>query len=389
MIKAIKIKLYPTKEQESMLWKTANHARGAWNVGLGYIKDEYEKGNSVSTAQARQMITDAKKSNKDYLWLGEISADAWRNVFQDMTKAFKVFRENLKKGIPFPDAGYPQFKKKSKSKPSFYHDERKLKVYGNKVYLEKIGFVKMKDEGRLPQGNYKKDKIKVSNVRVGYDNKNWYLTCGIETPEEYWTPNQDLSIGIDLGIKELAVTNVEGLSFDNINKKREVKRLEKKHRRMSHKISRKYEANKDGKKFVKTHNILKLERLRKRVDRRLTNIRDNHLHQATKMIIKQKPSKIVVEDLNVKGMMKNKHLAKLVANQKFFEFRRQLEYKAKFYLGIDVTVADRWFPSSKMCSCCGQIKSDLKLKDRVYRCDCGLKIDRDLNASINLANYSI
>ena len=192
-----------------------------------------------------------------------------------------------------------------------------------------------------------------------------------------------------MGIKELAVTNVEGLSFDNINKKREVKRLEKKHRRMSHKISRKYEANKDGKKFVKTHNIFKLERLRKRVDRRLTNIRDNHLHQATKTIIKQKPSKIVVEDLNVKGMMKNKHLAKLVANQKFFEFRRQLEYKAKFYLGIDVTVADRWFPSSKMCSCCGQIKSDLKLKDRVYRCDCGLKIDRDLNASINLANYSI
>ena len=259
----------------------------------------------------------------------------------------------------------------------------------NTVQLEKIGVIKIKDENRLPRGDYKKERIKVSNVRITYDNKHWILTCGIEVEEESWMPNPNLSIGIDMGIKSLAVTNVEGLTFGNINKSPEIKRLEKKHKRLSRQISRKYEANKVGEKFVKTKNIMKLENLRKQLDRRMRNIRDNYLHQTTKTIIKQKPSKIVVEDLNVKGMMKNKHLAKSVANQKFYEFRRQLEYKAKFYLGIAITIADRWFPSSKMCSRCKSIKSDLKLKDRVYRCLCGNTIDRDINAAINLANYSI
>jgi putative transposase len=389
MIKAIKVKLEPTAEQAKMLRKTANHARGAWNRGLGYIVSEYEKGNRVSPMQARQVMTDLKKSGKDYLWLNEISADAWRNVFQDMTKAFQIFFDNIKNGVPFADAGYPQFKKKSKARCSFFHDPRKLKVRANTVQLEKIGVIKIKDENRLPRGVYKKERIKVSNVRITYDNKHWILTCGIEVEEESWVPNPDLSIGIDMGIKSLAVTNVEGLTFGNINKSPEIKRLEKKHKRLSRQISRKYEANKVGEKFVKTKNIVKLETLRKQLDRRMRNIRDNYLHQTTKTIIKQKPSKIVVEDLNVKGMMKNKHLAKSVAHQKFYEFRRQLEYKAQFYLGIAMTIADRWFPSSKMCSRCKKVKSDLKLKDRVYRCLCGNTIDRDINAAINLANYSI
>ena len=388
MIKSIKVKLYPTKRQEVMFRKSAGCARFAYNWGLSQIKTQYELGNKISPIDARSMLK-TEKDTGNFEWLREVSADAWRNAFQDLKLAFVGFYRNLKQGVPFQKAGFPRFKKKVGCKLSFFHENVKLKVNKNQVYLEKIGFVKMKDDGRLPRGNYKLDKIKVSDVHISYDNKQWHLTCGLEVPEKTWELNPGLSIGIDLGIKDLAVTSIADLQFKNINKSKEVKRLEKKHKRMSRQISRKYEMNKIGSKFIKTNNIRKLENLRNKVNRRLANIRDNHLHQATKAIIKQKPSKIVVEDLNIKGMMKNKHLSKAIANQKFFEFTRQLKYKALFYLGIEVTTADRWFPSSKLCSSCGEIKKDLKLKDRTYKCNgCGMVLDRDFNAAINLSNYT-
>ena len=158
---------------------------------------------------------------------------------------------------------------------------------------------------------------------------------------------------------------------------------------MQRQISRKYEANKDGNKFVKTNNIVKLEKQIKLLHRKLSNIRNNHIHQATNKVIKLKPYRVVMEDLNVSGMMKNKHLAKAIQEQCFYEFIRQMKYKCEFN-GIDFVQVDRWYPSSKTCSCCGSIKQDLKLKDRIYKCnDCGLEIDRDKNASINLGNYGL
>lgn len=176
--------------------------------------------------------------------------------------------------------------------------------------------------------------------------------------------------------------------FKNINKSRTIKKLEKRLKRLQRQVSRKYEMNKQGNKFVKTKNIIKLEHQIKLIHLRLSNIRNNHLHQATNKIVKTKPSRIVIEDLNVSGMMKNRHLSKAIQQQKLYEFRRQLEYKTKKY-GIELVLADRWYPSSKTCSGCGAIKSDLKLKDRVFKCDCcGLEIDRDLNASINLSRYN-
>ena len=298
MIKGMIIKLYPTKAQEEMFRKSAGCARFAYNWGLELIKESYDKGVKLSAIDARDKLKEVKDSGQ-YEWLGEISADVWRHSFQDLNTAFSRFYENLKKGMLFLEAGFPNFKKKWISETSFFHDNRKLKVKGNRVYLEKIGWVKMNDEGRLPQGNYKKDKIKISNVRIIYDNVQWSLTCGIDTVPENLKLNPNLSIGVDLGIKELAVTNIPDLTFKNINKSKEVKRLEKKHHRLSRRISRKYEKNKKGNKFIKTANIRKWEAKRRKINRRLTNIRDNHLHQATKAIIMQKPSKIVVEDLNV------------------------------------------------------------------------------------------
>ena len=188
-------------------------------------------------------------------------------------------------------------------------------------------------------------------------------------------------------MKDLAICS-NGMTFKNINKTKEVKRLKKVLKRKQRQCSRKYEQNKKGKEYVKTNNIIKLEKEIRLLHRRLTNIRSNHIHQATNKIVKTKPSRVVMETLNIKGMMKNRHLLKAIAEQCLYEFKRQIQYKCEKY-GIEFVEADKWFPSSKTCSCCGAIKKDLKLKDRVYQCSCGLKIDRDLNASINLSRYKL
>lgn len=212
------------------------------------------------------------------------------------------------------------------------------------------------------------------------------MTVGIESGVVESKLSNEV-LGIDVGIKELAVVSDDRV-YKNINKTKEVKRLNKRLRRLQRQVSRKYEKNREGNRYVKTSNILKVERQIKLVHRRLTNIRNNHLHQTTADIVKTKPCKVVVEDLNVSNMMKNRHLAKAIAHQKLNEFNRQLEYKCQKF-GIEFVKADRWFPSSKMCSQCKTIKKDLRLSDRTYHCECGNHLDRDLNASLNLANYSV
>ena len=216
-----------------------------------------------------------------------------------------------------------------------------------------------------------------------------YLSFGVEVEENQTTLNKDLSVGIDLGVKDLAIINVLDKPIRNINKSKRVKKLKKRLRRLQRQVSRKYEFNKEGKRFVKTNNIIKLEKQIKLLHRKLSNIRNNHIHQTTNKIIKLKPYRVVMEDLNVSGMMKNRHLAKAIQEQCFYEFIRQMKYKCKFN-GIEFIQVDRFYPSSKTCSCCGSIKKDLKLKDRNYKCNkCGLEIDRDKNASINLGNYGL
>ena len=175
-------------------------------------------------------------------------------------------------------------------------------------------------------------------------------------------------------------------TYKNINKSQKVRKLEKRKRRLQRSVSRKYENNKKGKEYLKTSNIIKSEKELLKVNHKLTNIRQNYLHQTTTEIVKIKPSYIVLEDLNVSGMMKNRHLSKAVQQQGFYEFRRQIEYKSAWN-DILVIIADRFFPSSKLCSCCGNIKKDLKLSDRIYKCECGNVIDRDYQASLNLKRY--
>lgn len=195
----------------------------------------------------------------------------------------------------------------------------------------------------------------------------------------------DEGLGIDLGIKDLAVCS-DANKYKNINKSQTIKKFEKRKRRLQRSISRKYKQNKKEGKYCKTNNVIKKEKLLLKVNHRLRNIRKDYLHQTTSEIVNRKPKFICIEDLNVSGMMKNRHLSKAVQNQGFFEFRKQLIYKCDSK-GIQLIIADRFYPSSKLCSCCGTIKKDLKLSDRVYRCDCGNVIDRDFQASLNLKAY--
>ena len=211
---------------------------------------------------------------------------------------------------------------------------------------------------------------------------NWAL--GREK-ENYKNGGKFLSDRDDLGIKDLAICS-DGNKYKNINKTKKVKKLEKQKRRLQRSISRSYENNKQGKEYCKTKNVIKKEKLLLTLNHRLTNIRHDHLHHITSEIVKREPSFICIEDLNVKGMMKNRHLSKAVQQQGFYEFRRQMEYKSEWN-NIQVIIADRFFPSSKLCSCCGKIKKDLKLSERIYKCECGNIIDRDLQAALNLKKY--
>ena len=207
----------------------------------------------------------------------------------------------------------------------------------------------------------------------------------LKKTEEYSWLNEVSNNVTKQAIKDLAICS-DGNKYKNINKTKKVKKLEKQKRRLQRSISRSYENNKQGKEYCKTKNVIKKEKLLLILNHRLTNIRHDHLHHITSEIVKREPSFICIEDLNVKGMMKNRHLSKAVQQQGFYEFRRQMEYKSEWN-NIQVIIADRFFPSSKLCSCCGKIKKDLKLSERIYKCECGNVIDRDLQAALNLKKY--
>jgi putative transposase len=368
MILAKKVRLLPTKEQEQQLWKSVGTARWAYNWTLNKQQENYKQGGSfLSNFELRKELT-VLKQTEEFKWLYEVSNNITKQAIKDACDAYKKFFKGQSK--------LPKFKSRRKSKASFYNDTEKLKVKKKLVLIEKVGWIKIKEQ--LPMG------VKYTNPRVSFDKKYWYISVGIETELDR-VELTDKVIGIDVGIKELAVCS-SSQKFKNINKTKEVRKVEKRLRRLQRSVSRKYEMNKEENHFVKTSNIIKIEKKVQHLHRRLTNIRTNHIHQATNAIVKTKPSKVVMEDLNVSGMMKNRHLSKAIANQKLYEFIRQIKYKCEKY-GIEFMQVDRFYPSSKICSSCGEIKKGLKLSDRTYSCDCGLKIDRDLNAAINLANF--
>ena len=364
MILSKKIRLKPTKEQEKQLIKSAGTARFIYNWTLDRQETNFKAGGKfISDNDLRKELTKLKKTQ--FGWLSEVSNDVAKQAVKDACDAYKRFFKKLAKK--------PKFKSRKKSKLSFYNDNVKLIFKQNKVLLTKIGWVKC-NEPLLNQ--------KFTNPRISFDGKYWYFSVGVEVKKPAVKLTNEI-IGIDLGIKDLAVVS-NGLVFKNINKTKTVKKLKTKLKRLQKQVSRKYKV---GGSYQKTANIVKLEKQIRLLHRRLKNQRENQRHQITALLVKTKPAKIVVEDLDVKKMMKNKHLAEQIAEQSFFEFVRILQYKCEFY-GIEFVKADRYFKSSQICSSCGVETGKKPLHVRSFVCPhCGTKHDRDLNAAINLANY--
>lgn len=373
--------LIPNNKQKSKLFQCANTARFAYNWALAREQENYKNGGKfLSDCELRKEFTQLKKT-EEYFWLNNISCNVTKQAIKDASNSYKNFFKGTAK--------FPKFKSKRKSTPSFYQDSVKIhfsetcvKVEGfavsKKRNKQKLNWIRLAEHNRIPTD------CKYYNPRIKFDGLNWWITVGVEYPDSTNIPNSE-GIGIDLGIKDLAICS-DKYKYQNINKSQKVKQLEKKKRRLQRSISRKYLKNKKGDSYCKTSNIIKSEKKLLKINHKLTNIRKNYLHQVTSEIIKREPSFICLEDLNVKGMMKNRHLSKAIQQQKFYEFRRQIEYKSKWN-NVTVIIADRFFPSSKLCTCCGKIKKDLKLSDRVYKCECGNVIDRDYQASLNLKKY--
>jgi putative transposase len=370
MSKTFKVELTPNNNQRSLLYQAAGTARWAYNWALGQEQEHYAQTKQfLFDGALRKQLTQLKQT-PEFAWLYQYSNNITKQAIKDCSVALK----NFFKG----NTEFPTFKQKHKTKPSFYHDPIKLKVTETHVRLEKIGCVRLKEHGRIPVN------VPYQNPRITCDNGQWYISVAVDvdcTNSTETTP----PIGIDLGIKDLAIIS-DGQVFKNINKSKRVRQLEKRKKRLQRRASRHYSKEVKS-RCKKSRGLQKLEQEVRSVNKKIRDQHTNYIHQMTSKLVKTKPAFIVIEDLNVKGMIKNHRLAKALQDNRLSEVRRQLEYKCNWY-GVELIVADRFYPSSKLCSDCGHKKADLKLSDRVYRCtECGNVMDRDLNAAINLMQY--
>ena len=406
VIRGRKVKLLPTVKQEQLFWQFAGTRRFVYNWGLDLqMKSYQDTGKIIPFPELQHRIIELKHTDDSKSWLKDISCDVAKQALKDLADAYKRFfdmqeKDNYQKFSKnkilhakrtnkqltnYDMNGHPKFKKKLNCDEGFHQDCMHVRFKDDKVLIAKIGRVKIAKSDIFPQGQSGKD-FKIYNAKVKTDGLHWYFVAGIEIKDIPQQIENSEPLGIDLGVKDLAILST-GEKFKNINKTQKVKKLEKRKRRLQRKVSRKFEKNKQGDKYVKTNNIIRLQKQILRIDHRLKDIRKNYRHQLTSSIVKRNPIFITMENLNVRGMMKNKHLSKAIQQQGFGYIRTYLTYKCK-NRNIPLYIADRYYPSSKTCSCCGNIKNDLKLKDRIYKCEnCGITIDRDINAAINLRNY--
>lgn len=384
MMKSFKVMLVPNNRQRTRLFQFAGAARFAYNWALNKEITAYEAVEKfISGNDLRKQFT-VLRNSAEYSWLSTISNNVTKQAIKDCVDAYtKFFKKQARR---------PRFKSRRHGDFSFYQDTDKIRITSTHVKLEAIAtskrrnrqslnWIRLAENGRIPIG------VKYAQPRITFEGLNWWFSIAVEfEPEEKPWPYTE-AVGIDLGIKNLAVCS-DGTVYPNINRIAEVRRLKKKQRRLQRSTSRKYEMNKKkGERYPKTRNIIKSEKKLLKLHHRLANIRQNYRHHVTSEIIRRKPRLIVLEDLNVRGMMSNRHLSKAVQEQGFYEFRRQIEYKAQ-WAKIQVTVADRYYPSSKTCVACGHVKKNLRLSERIYHCEnCGNEIDRDLQAAINLRRY--
>ena len=373
-----KIRIYPNKAQEQILWKQIYGCRFMWNYMVSLQESRYKNNSKyLSRYDMCKEITNMKTS-AEYSWLKEVSIHSLQRVCRNLDDSYHSFFHKK--------SGRPKFKKRGRAKNSYPVDSENLWFDGEYVHLSKVKKIKYKTDLSIPTGRH----IKIFNgvVTLRNDGK-WMLSFSMEEEHSTIFNLTDKTMGIDLGVLNTATLayNNEYFVFNNINKTPKIKNIEKRIKKLSKDINRKYQANKQGNKYIKTNNILKKEKQLRKLYFRLDGIRENYAHQMTHQMISMRPKTIVLEDLNIVGMLKNRHLSKAIQQQKFFKIRRQIEYKSKKY-GIDVVFADRYFPSSKLCSSCGFLNKELTLKDRIFICPiCGNVLDRDCNAALNLSRY--
>ena len=379
MKRAYKIEINPTDKQKAKIHQTIGVSRFIYNFYIAHNKEVYEKeGKFVSGMDFSKWLNNEYiPNNQDMKWIKDVSSKATKQAIMNADKAFRDFFKGSK--------GFPKFKKKKNQDVKAYfpkNNKTDWTLERHRVKIPTIGWIRLKEFGYIPTNSI------VKSGTVSQKANRYYVSILVEENDTKVSKPTNEGIGIDLGLKDFAICS-NGNVFKNIDKTSKVKKVEKKLKREQRKLSRKYESlkirNKKEKGVATRQNIQKQVVKVQKLHQRLVNIRTDYINKTISSIIKQKPSYITIEDLNIKGMMKNKHLSKAVASQKFFEFRTKLTTKCK-QNNIELRVVDRFYPSSKTCSNCGEIKKDLKLSDRVYKCSCGLTIDRDLNASINLKN---
>lgn len=378
IIKGFKIRIYPTKEQEKLIWQHIGSCRYIWNYMLDLQIERHKNGEPYLSGYDMANLLTSLKKDGEHNWLKDVSNDSLVKMCLTLAKDYNSFFKKR--------TGFPKFKSRKHSKLSFPVRCDRFYFDGGTVQIQKIGRVKYKSDFSFPYGN----KQKFTNVHVSIVNGKYMLSFGMECENQ--APRlTDSKVGIDLGIKDLAVVACDDnqFVFHNINKSKRVRDLNCKLKYTQRSIVRKYEASKRrAGVYEKTKNIEREEDKLRKICARLTNIRHNYLHQTTNTIVSMLPQRVTMENLNVRGMMKNKYLSRAIAEQGFYEFIRQMKYKCEWN-GIEFVQADRFFPSSKTCSCCGAIKRDLKLKDRTFVCpECSFIIDRDYNAAINLMRYA-
>lgn len=388
MLKSYKTEINPTQEQILIINKTIGVCRFVYNFYLAHNKEIYKQEKKFISGMefSKWLNNEFIPNNPDYSWIKEVSSKSVKQSIMNADKAFKRFFKHL--------SGFPKFKKKNRSDVKIYFVKTNKKAIipceRHRIKIPTLGWVRLKEKGYIPT-NPNTHVIKSGTISKHAGR--YYISVLVEEPDVIKNnKNNNEGLGIDLGLKEFAVVS-NGNIYKNINKIAKMKRLEKKLKREQRCLSRKYESlkqrSKNKKKGEATQNNIYKQMLKvQRIYQRIENIRTDYINKFVNDMVKTKPCYITIEDLNVSGMMKNRHLSKAIASQKFYEVRTKLKAKCTDN-DIELRIADRWFPSSKICHECGCIKTDLRLSDRTYICDCGYKNDRDLNAALNLRDAKI
>ena len=375
LLKSFKTEINPTEEQKARIRRTIGTCRYVYNFYLGHNKALHDNGEKFMTGKSFSLWLNNEyiPDNPDKTWIREVYSKAVKKSIEDGCTAFTRFFKH--------QSDFPKFKKKGKSDVKMYfvrNNPKDCQCERHRLKIPTLGWIRIKEKGYIPTT---KDGYMIRSGTVSVKAGRFYVSVLVEIPDINIDNNSNEGIGIDLGLKDFAIVS-NGKTYRNINKSAGLKKLEKQLIREQRSLSRKYENLKKGESTQRA-NIQKQKLKVQKLHHKMDNIRTDYINKTIAEIVKTKPSYITIEDLNVKGMMKNRCLSKAVASQKFYEFRTRLKAKCDEN-GIELRVADRFYPSSKTCHHCGSVRKNLKLSDRIYRCECGYVADRDLNAALNL-----